>query len=375
VPTLVAVVVAGRDFVDVLQRLWDEGAAAFPLDLRYPPAVRQEVLDRVRPTEIWDERGRRPLGGGEPAAEGDAVVLATSGTTAAPKGVVLTHDALHHAAHATSQVLDADPERDTWLCCSPVTHAAGLGVVNRALRTATPLVVHPGFDPGAIAASRATLTAMVPTMLRRIDPAGFRLIVLGGMGIPDDRPANTVTTYGLTETMGGVIYDRRPLPGVEVRIGEGEVVELRSPTALRCYRTEAGEHDPKDGDGWLRTGDVGEIGTDGLLHVHGRADDVVITGGEKVWPDRVEAVLRHLPGVAEAAVVGRPDPEWGQQVVAVIEGVAGITAPTLAAARDAVKEVLPPWCAPRALEVVGSLPRTPSGKVRRRAVLDDLGRG
>lgn len=365
----------GPGFVEVLRRLWDEGAAAFPLDLRYPPPLRQEVLQRVRPTEVWDEHGRRPLRDGQPVADGDAVVLATSGTTAAPKGVVLTHDALHHAAHVTSAAVDADPERDTWLCCLPVTHAAGLGVVNRALRTGTALVVHPGFDPAAIAASGATLTAMVPTMLVRIQPAAFRLIVLGGMGIPEDRPPNTVATYGLTETMGGVVYDRRPLPGVEARIGEGEVIEVRSPTSLRCYRTEEGEHDPKDPHGWLRTGDVGAISADGLLTVHGRADDVILTGGEKVWPERVEAVLRRLPGVAEVAVVGVPDPEWGQQVVAVVEVVPGAAAPPLAAAREAVKEVLPLWCAPRTLEVVPRLPRTPSGKVRRRAALDGLGAG
>ena len=367
-PALVAVPLAGPPFVDVLRRLWDEGAAVFPLDRRYPPAVTAAVLARVRPTELWDEDGRRPLPGGRPAAEGDALVLATSGTTAAPKGVVLTAEALAHAASATSTAVAADAGRDTWLCCSPVAHAGGFGVVNRALRTGTPLVVHAAFDPAAAGASGATLTAMVPTMLRRVDPAAFRLIVLGGMGIPVDRPPNTVAAYGLTETMGGVVYDRCPLPGVEVRIGGGGAIEVRSPTSLRCYLTEDGEHDPKDGEGWLRTGDAGEIGPDGLLSVHGRADDVVVTGGEKVWPDGVEAVLGRLPGVTGVAVVGRPDPEWGQAVVAVVELAGGAPVPGLEAARQAVKEVLPPWCAPRALEVVAALPRTPSGKVRREAV-------
>ncbi len=296
------------------------------------------------------------------------MVLATSGTTAAPKGAVLTVDALRHAATLTSAAIAADPATDTWLCCSPVAHAGGLGVVNRAVRTATPLLVHPRFDPAAVAASGATLTALVPTMLARVETARFRLILLGGMGIPDDRPPNTVATYGLTETMGGVVYGRRPLPGVEVRIGSAGIVELRSPTALRCYRTEEGEHDPKDGEGWLRTGDAGEMTAGGLLTVHGRADEVVITGGEKVWPDEVEAVLRRLPGVAEVAVVGRPDPEWGQQVVAVVEPMVGASPPTLAAARAAVREVLPPWCAPRVLEVTAALPRTTSGKVRRRSL-------
>lgn len=366
-PALVAVPLAGPELVEVLRRLWDEGAAAFPLDLRYPPAVREEVLARVRPTELWDEHGRRPLRGGEPAAKGDAVVLATSGTTAAPKGVVLTHDALHHASRVTSDALAADPEVDTWLCCSPVAHAGGFGVVSRALCTGTPLVVHPGFEAAAVAASGATLTALVPTMLKRVDPAAFRLILLGGMSMPDELPPNAVATYGLTETMGGIVYDGRPLRGVELRLGDGGAIEVRSPTALRCYRTDDGEHDPKDTEGWLSTGDMGAVDADGLLTVHGRADDVVVTGGEKVWPDLVEAVLRRLPGVADVAVIGRPDPEWGQAVVAVVEMTPGAPPPTLTAARAAVKEVLPPWCAPRSLELVSSLPRTPSGKVRRRA--------
>ena len=367
-PALVAVPLGGPGFVDVLRRLWDEGAAAFPLDPRYPPAVRAAVVARVRPTEVWDEDGRRPLPGGEPAAEGDALVLATSGTTAEPKGVVLTTAALDAAARLTSAAVAADPAMDTWLCCSPVAHAGGLGVVNRALRTGTPLIVHPGFDAAAVAASGATLTALVPTMLHRVDAAAFRLILLGGMGVPASRPSNTVATYGLTETMGGVVYDCRPLPGVEVRTGPGGAIEVRSPTALRCYRTEDGEHDPRDAGGWLRTGDLGDLDADGLLTVHGRADEVVLTGGEKVWPEAVEAVLRRLPGVADVAVVGRPDPEWGQLVVAVVEPAAGHSPPTLEAARAAVKEVLPPWCAPRALEVVAVLPRTPSGKVRRSRV-------
>jgi len=368
VPALVAVPLGGPAFVDVLQRVWADGAAVFPLDPRYPAALRDAVMAHVRPTEIWDETGRRPVADGQPVAAGDAVVLATSGTTATPKGVVLTHEALHRAALVTSRAVAADAAADSWLCCSPVAHAGGFGVVNRAVRTGTKLVALPSFEPSSVAASGATLTALVPTMLVRIDPAAFRLILLGGMGMPDDRPPNTIATYGLTETMGGVVYDRRPLPGVEVRIGTGGVVELRSPTSLRCYRTEEGEHDPKDADGWLGTGDVGELGPDGLLTVHGRADDVIVTGGEKVWPEEVEAVLRRLPGVAEVAVVGRPDPEWGHWVVAVVELEVGSAPPTLDAAREAVKQVLPPWSAPRLVEVVAALPRTQSGKVRRGAV-------
>ncbi len=360
-----AVPLGGPAFVEVLRRLWDEGAAVFPLDPRYPPAVRQAVLDRVRPTEVWDEHGRRPLPGGEPAADGDGAVLATSGTTAAAKGVVLTHAALSSAGVLTSDAVAVDADADRWLCCAPVAHAGGFGVVNRALRTGTPLVVQPAFDPDAVARSGATLTALVPTMLRRVDPAAFRLILLGGMAMPGERPPNTVATYGLTETMGGVVYEGRPLPGVEVRIGPGGAIGIRSPTSLRCYRTGHAEHDPTDAEGWLETGDLGEIGADGLLTVHGRSDDVILTGGEKVWPSTVETVLRLVPGVADVAVIGRPDPEWGQVVVAVIEPSTGGPPPALDALRAAVKEVLPPWFAPRAVELVQVLPRTPSGKIRR----------
>lgn len=372
-PALVAVPLGGPHFVDVLRRLWDEGAAAFPLDRRYPPGLRAAVLARVRPTEVWDADGRRPLPGGVPAADGDALVLATSGTTADPKGVVLTTGALDAAARLTSDAVANDPATDTWLCCSPVAHAGGLGVVNRALRTGTPLVVHDGFDPAAATASGATLTALVPTALRRVEARAFRLILLGGMGMPAERPANTVATYGLTETMGGVVYDGRPLPGVEVRTGPGGAIEVRSPTSLRCYRSAGGEHDPRDGEGWLVTGDLGEVAPGGLLTVHGRADDVVVTGGEKVWPEAVETVLRRLPGVADVAVVGVADPEWGQRVVAVFEPEPGQPPPTLADARAAVKEALPPWCAPRAVEVEAALPRTSSGKVRRQEVARRLG--
>src|SRR5207253_2397103 len=112
----------------------------------------------------------RPLDGGEEAREGDAVVLATSGTTSTPKGVVLTHAALAHAAAVTSEVVGADAATDRWLCCSPLSHAAGLGVVNRAVRTGTPLEVHRRFEADAVVASDATLTALVPTVLSRIRP-------------------------------------------------------------------------------------------------------------------------------------------------------------------------------------------------------------
>ncbi len=333
----------GPEFVDELQRIWDAGDAAFPVDQRLPPAAKRAVCAAMRV--------------GEPVEPGDALVMATSGSTGTAKGVVLTHAAVAASAAATSARIGTAAD-DHWLACLPLNHVGGLSVVTRALHTGTALTVQPGFDAEAVMASEATLVSLVATALRRIDPAKFRVIVLGGSRPPADRPSNAVATYGMTETGSGVVYDRRPLDGVEVRIIAGEI-QLRGPMLLRCYRDG---RDPKTPDGWLPTGDLGDL-ADGLVTVHGRADDLIITGGENVWPEPVEALLRVVPGVADVAVAGTPDPEWGQVVTAHV--VPAGDAPTLVALRDAVKAALPAFCAPRRLVLHSELPRTSLGKIRR----------
>jgi o-succinylbenzoate---CoA ligase len=199
-------------------------------------------------------------------------------------------------------------------------------------------------------------------MLRRIDPSGFRAVVVGGSAMPPDLPPQAVATYGSTETGSGVVYDGVPLDGVEVRTVGGEI-HVRAPMLLRAYRDGT---DPKDADGWYPTGDAGrwDAGA-GRLSVLGRVDDLVITGGENVWPAAVERVLGACAGVAEVAVVGRPDPEWGQRVVALVVPVDPADPPTLDALRAAVRADLPAYAAPRELVLVGSLPRTPLGKLAR----------
>jgi len=378
-PELVALdLPAGQGFVDALRAVWDTGDAACPLDPRLPSAAAAVLLDTLRPTRIVGPDGtitRLPDGLG--VEEGDALVVATSGSTARPRGVVLTHGAVAASAVATSSRLGVDPGRHRWLACLPLAHVGGLTVVTRALLTGTPLTVLPGYDADLVARigreGRASHVSLVATALRRIEPSVFETVLLGGAAPPGTLPPNVVTTYGMTETGSGVVYDGRPLDGVDVAIGtgrpgQGEVGEVlvRGPMLLRAYRdgTDPRVSGPDGVGGWLPTGDAGHL-DDGVLHVQGRLVEVVVTGGEKVWPAAVEAVVSLHPSVAEVAVWKRPDPEWGERVVAWVVPTDPANPPTLSDLVEAVRTTLPPWAAPKELVVAGALPRTPSGKVRR----------
>ncbi len=342
--------------------MWERGDAAFPLDLRLPAAAQRATLAAMAPARLVDADGaEQGLDSGRPVEPGDALVVATSGSTGAPKGVVLTHEAVAASARATSVRLRVEPSADRWLACLPLAHVGGLAVVARALVTGTPLTVLPGPDPEAVAAAGASLVSLVPTALARLDPTSFRMIVLGGSTPPPVVPPNAVTTYGLTETGSGVVYDGEPLDGVEIRIDADGEVHVRGPMLLRAYRDG---RDPKSADGWFPTGDIGDW-HDGRLVVHGRRGDMIVTGGENVWPEPVERVLGDHPGVADVAVAGRPDPEWGQRVVAFVVAADSSTPPPLDSLREHVKAQLPPWCAPRQVVLVEAVPRTALGKVRR----------
>ena len=373
---LVAVVARGSDaFVATLQRTWGAGDAVLPLDPRLPGPAVEALLDALAPSAVVDplDGGRRARPGGRGVEAGDALVVPTSGTTGPPKGAVLTAGAVAASAEATSARLAVDPDRDRWLACLPLAHVGGLSVVTRALHTGTPLTVLPAPDPAAVEAAAAgggaTLVSLVPTALARLDPSGFRAVVLGGAAPPAELPANVHTTWGMTETGSGVVYDRRPLAGVDLRVVDGEL-HVRGPMLARAYRDGT---PTLDADGWLHTGDAADVEADGRLTVLGRLDDVIVTGGEKVHPEAVERVLRGAPGVAEVAVAGRPDAEWGHVVVAWVVAHDRAAPPGLDGLREVVRAELPPWAAPRRLVVVDALPRTPLGKVRRVALPDPPG--
>jgi len=380
VPELVALdLPGGTGFVDTLRAVWDTGDAVAPLDPRLPRAARDAVLAALRPSRVVASDGEHHvMAGGLPVEEGDAVVVATSGSSGQPKGVVLTHDALRASAVATSDRLGIDPARHSWLACLPLAHVGGLSVVTRALLMGTPLTVLPGFDAEEVEAlgraKKATHVSLVPAALRRLDPALFTGILLGGSRPPGDLPPNVVVTYGMTETASGIVYDGFPLDGVEVAIAHfdhadddwvsGEIL-LRAPMLLRCYRDGSTGRvlGPDGSKTWFATGDAGYVNADGTLSVTGRMAEMITTGGEKVWPDEVERVIAAHRDVAEVAVWKRPDPEWGERVVAWV--VPADVLPKAEELKDLVAGTIAPWAAPKEIVFTTELPRTPSGKVKR----------
>ncbi|MFM8871536.1 MAG: class I adenylate-forming enzyme family protein [Actinomycetota bacterium] len=358
----------GPHLVDAMKRAWDEGHAIFPIDQRLPPAAKRSLIQAVRPTRIIEANGETTLPEGVPAEPGDAVVIATSGSSGLPKAVIHTHASLLASARATSQRLAATSD-DVWLACLPVSHIGGLSVVTRSLLTGSRVIVQAKFTvEGYEDAVRegATLVSLVHTALSRVDASLYRTVLLGGSAAPEGLPVNVVTTYGMTETGSGVVYDRRPLDGVDIKIQDDDIL-VRGAMLMRGYRNASSTI---DADGWLRTGDVGNVSSDGQLHVAGRRGDLIISGGENVWPEPVERVLMTMKTVRDCAVVGLPDSEWGKRVVALLETDDAVEMP-LESVRAVVKEHLPAYMAPREVRF-GKVPRTTSGKIQRHLIVEAL---
>ena len=375
----------GPAWLDLIAETWAAGAALLPIDHRLPPPEADALLERARPTVSLDAGGAQRIDG--VAADPDiALIVATSGTGGAPKLVQFDRRTIDAAVTASASALGAS-DGDRWLCCLPLAHVGGLLVLLRGVLLGAPVTIHPrfdaaAFDVAAVGAQRSpAFTSLVPTMLGRLVAAGarlsaFRAILVGGAHLSpglrasaERAGANVVETYGLTETCGGVVYDGAPLPGTEMRIDHQGGIELRGPTLMRGYR-----FDPRatgaafTEDGWLRSGDAGEIDGEGRLHVVGRFDDLINTGGEKVWPDEVEAALRDHPGVRDVAAGGRPDPEWGQRVAVWVVPADPSDPPSLDELRSFVARTLPRHASPRELTLAERLPRTASGKLRRVAL-------
>lgn len=369
----------GPAFVEHLQRIWDDGDTVLPVDQRFPARAKKQLFATMAPAVVVTSQGEELLPNSVACLRGDALVVPTSGTTGIPKGVVLTHNAVVASAVATSARIGIDPSRHHWLSCLPLAHIGGLSAVTRALHSGTPVTVLPSFDPESVnqaARNGATHTSLVVSALQRVDASLWECIVVGGSAMPPDLPTNTLRTYGMTETGSGVVYNGSALDGVEVRIVNGRI-EVRGPMLFRTYRQRSADGflspegaTPFTADGWFATGDEGEQSQDGLLTVFGRVGDVIVTGGEKVWPDGLERVLLSHLQVGEVAVAGRPDAKWGSRVVAWIVPTNAANPPTLESLREHSKQSLPAFAAPHQLILCASLPRTPTGKVQRAQLPD-----
>jgi O-succinylbenzoic acid--CoA ligase len=378
------------------------GPAICPLSPDLPAPALESLLAALRPAAVVMPAGERPYRPAAthqatehatgPVAAGEAAVLiATSGSTGEPKIVELSAAALRHSAAATLRRIAARPG-DRWLCCLPTSHIAGIQVLVRSLVAGTEPIIQERFDAEAVTAvardasrdAAARHVALVPAQLRRLldvgtDLAAFATILLGGAAAAPEliaaaraAGARVVTTYGMSETCGGCVYDGLPLDGVSVDVGRDGLIRLAGPVLMSGYRlrpelTAAALH-----DGWFDTRDLGTL-EGGALRVLGRADDVINTGGEKVVPDAVERVLATHPAVKDVAVVGRPDPEWGQRVIAVVvpAGPAPAPADLLDDLRTWVRDRLPACAAPRELELADAIPLLPSGKPDRARLRGD----
>ena len=368
----------------ILAALSGPGAIVVPPLVGGPPGrspgeggtERSDVAGRL----VGGPPGRSP---GEGVTEASLVVF-TSGTTGVPRGVRLTRANLEAAALASTSHLGHGPD-DIWLLAMPLHHVGGLSILVRSAVAGGSVYLTPGFDPvtsGQAMQGRVSMVSMVSTMLwRTLDhqPGGYRglrAVLVGGGPIPGgllerawDAGIPALPSYGLTETFGQVAtllpgsgpqHRAHPLPGVEIRTEADGRIAVTGDQVSPGY---VGEVDREDR--WLVTNDLGEIDDDGALRVLGRADTVIVSGGENIDPARIEAELDGHPHSGDVLVVGVPDQEWGMLVCCLYTG---------AAAEDELvswlKVRVPGHMVPKRWRRVAEIPRSPLGKPDRIRTVD-----
>ena len=361
-------------FVTALQDIWNAGDCAFPIDQRLAQKQKAQLVEEFFVDEIVTTEGHSVLGTrGSNIADNDAVLFTTSGSSGTPKGVIHTHDSLQANADIVAQYF-GDTSQMHWLACLPPSHVGGFGVISRALIWNCQLTTLPQFDAEqveSLARQGVTHTSLVATALQRINAEQFERILLGGAKPPPALPPNVITTYGLTETMGGVVYNRNALTGVEISISAEQEILVRGPILMNRYYQQQLSH-PIDNEGWLHTGDLGSMSTNSQLSVTGRRSELIISGGENIWPEAVEAALTSHADVSDVCVVGIDDHEWGQRVVAFIVPTKTYQTHSLTEWRDHVAETLPRFMAPRQVVLVDNIPRSALGKPQRQALKETL---
>ncbi len=417
----------GLDFVELFHAVDALGATLVPLNARLTvPELRFQLADAeprilTQGTDAAGERAREaaartgipsvPIEAlrseGAPALETTpeetpVALLYTSGTTGEPKGALLSRRAMAASARASSEHLGTGPE-DRWLACLPLYHVGGLSLLVRSALDGSPLVVHERFDASAVAARLAagdvSGISLVPTQLERLldttrdrtAPAPLRIVLLGGAPVSTALEARAAAagypiapTYGLTEassqvatrTPGSARSGLTPLPGIALRILDeaghpcaaadvGEIA-VHGATVMSGYWRREPATCAVLRDGWLRAGDAGWLDAEGDLHVVDRRRDLIVSGGENVYPAEIERVLAGHPGVEEAAVRGVADAAFGERPVAwIVPRGEGVDATGLIAH---CRNELAGYKIPIRFHAVESLPRNALGKLLRRAL-------
>ena len=356
----------GLDFAVALHACLLARAAAMPVDPRLAAREREALLataDAIVDAPLTATGAASPTAttGAPPLAPREhdvALVVHSSGTTAAPRPVELTFGNVQASALGSAVALGLDPG-ERWLCPLPLSHVGGLMVLLRSAIYATTAVLGPA---ERATGADVTLASLVPTQLLRLLDSGarpgrrLRTILLGGAAATPsllerarDAGWPVTPTYGLTQACSQVTVAGHPLPGLAVTLAEDGEILVEGPTVA--------------GGGVLRTGDLGRLDDRGRLVVIGRRSDTIVTGGENVAPAEVEAALLEHPAVADAAAFGRPDEQWGEAVTAsvVLRGPADPEE-----LRRWCGERLAPFKVPKVVQTAESLPRTPSGKLLRR---------
>lgn len=339
----------------------DREEAFCVLDRRLSKTRRSEELVLLGATHLLDLNGRRDLPAGRYVDDGIGLVMLTSGSSGTPKAAEIEWDALRSSARITQLTLRGDLP-PVWYPCLPANHIGGLAVLLRAVLDDAELVWGDPDTPETGLAHGATHISVVRAHLQRHDLSRFSKVLLGGAKPPNELAPNVVTTWGMTETGSGVVYDGYPIEGVEIASEKGEIL-LRSPTLFRSYRSAPRPRavGPDGKDDWFPTGDAGEF-NNGRLSVRGRLGFVINTGGEKLWPEDLESILITIPAVHDVAVTSMADDEWGERLIALVVSDGSTLDDTI---RSVANEGLGPWAKPKEIRYVAAIPRTSNGKIRR----------